>query len=166
MKASDSVSLCDILGDPEVMRWALMETALTRSAAKEFLQTHFAADHDAIFGLHTVAITADDSAIGFSGYRECDLLDEADLEFGWVIAQSHHGQGYATRLGNALIQHALLVLGRRRVLAACNPENLASKHVLSEKLGMRFERHVERANRLVYSIAEPVASYGVAKDAG
>ena len=71
-----------------------------------------------------------------------------------MISPPHHGRGYATAIGEALIVFGLNTLGLNRILAACNPANVASEHILREKLGMRFEREVEPRpgfRRRVYS---------------
>ena len=46
------------------------------------------------------------------------------------------GPGYATQIGREQIMYALTTLGANRILALCNPENKASRHVLEVKLGM------------------------------
>jgi hypothetical protein len=50
---------------------------------------------------------------------------------------------YATAVGQTLITYALESMRQRRILAACNPLNAASEHVLHHKLNMRFECEVE-----------------------
>lgn len=138
---TDRGALVLILSDPEVMRLVLDERALTSDEAEKFLRNHLVGSAAPGFG--TICLKATDEAIGFAGYRDCHYLDESDLEFGWVIAKQHHGRGYATALGEKLIAHALESKQLKRILAACNPLNGASEHVLRDKLNMRFERQVE-----------------------
>ena len=58
--------------------------------------------------------------------------------------------------GAVLIAYGLESLRRPRILAACNPLNAASEHILRDKLNMRFEQQVEPRpgfRRRVYSAA-------------
>lgn len=64
-------------------------------------------------------------------------------EIGWVFAEAHQGQGYATEAARAVLTHAFETLSLHRVIATCQPENIASWRVM-EKLGMRREGHFRR----------------------
>ena len=57
---------------------------------------------------------------------------------GWLLIQEHWGQGYATEISRALINHCFDAFHLHRVNAVCNPENIGSWRVL-EKCGMRRE---------------------------
>ncbi len=61
-------------------------------------------------------------------------------ELGYIIHPDHHGQGYATEGGRAMLSIAFDVLGLHRVIGRLEPRNVASARVL-EKLGMRREAH-------------------------
>jgi RimJ/RimL family protein N-acetyltransferase len=137
---SDHGSLVEVLTSPNVMRLALYERALSRDEAAQFMDSHFNAPE---LGFGTVEVKETGEIAGFAGYRACDYLGHADVEFGWVLSETHHGRGYATALGEQLIRQALRSLGFSRVLAACNPRNDASRHVLQDKLRMTFVREVE-----------------------
>jgi [ribosomal protein S5]-alanine N-acetyltransferase len=151
-KNRDRGALVTILGEPELMRLVLDERPFSTVDAEIFIARHFGPNDP--YGYGAVCLRSTDEAIGFSGFRACRYLDEEDVEFGWVLAKAHHGRGYATALGQRLITHALESLRLKRVLAACNPLNHASEHVLRDKLRMRFERQVEPRpglHRRVYS---------------
>ena len=148
----DRSALIHILGDADVMNLALEERALSVDEAGRYVDEHFGS-RDRL-GFHTVALKATDEAIGLSGFRACRYLEADDVELGWVLGRDHHGRGYATALGRALIAYALKSWRLPRVLGACHPLNHASAHVLRDKLGMRFERAVEPRpgfHRLVFS---------------
>jgi len=148
----DRGPLITILCDPELMRLVLDERSFSSVEADAFIADHFAS-HDRL-GYGTVCLKSTDEAIGFSGLRACRYLDAQDVEFGWVLGQGYHGRGYATALGRRLIAHALESRQLIRVLAACNPLNKASEHILRDKLHMRFECQVEPRpgfHRRVYS---------------
>jgi RimJ/RimL family protein N-acetyltransferase len=67
--------------------------------------------------------------IGVSGLH----VDGDSSAFGYWIARGHHGRGYATEAGRAMLELAR-VLGHRRVRAAHFADNPASGRVL-RKLG-------------------------------
>ena len=65
-------------------------------------------------------------------------------EIGWAIGRPHQRRGYATEAARALLAHAFETLRCHRVVATCQPENVASWRVM-EKLGMRREAHFRQA---------------------
>jgi RimJ/RimL family protein N-acetyltransferase len=67
----------------------------------------------------------------------------ATHEVGWVISPRSQGRGYATEAARTLMDFAFGTLGCHRVVATCQPENVASWRVM-EKLGMRREAHFLR----------------------
>ena len=155
----DESSLVAVLTDPGLMAFAVEDRALSQAEAHAFLMAH--CRHSGPIGLKTVCLKASDTPIGFAGYRRCTYLGRDDVEFGWVIARAHHGYGYATALGRALIVCALSTEGLNlsRVLAACHPENAASEHILRDKLRMTFRREVDAGpnrRRRVYVVERPV----------
>jgi ribosomal-protein-alanine N-acetyltransferase len=59
-------------------------------------------------------------------------------EIGWAVAETLKGRGYATEIGQVLLDLAFGRLKLHRVFAMCSAENHASRRVM-EKLGMRAE---------------------------
>ncbi len=68
----------------------------------------------------------------------------ATHEIGWAAAAGRQGRGYATEAARALLGFAFGPLRCHRVIATCQPENVASWRVM-EKLGMRREAHFRQA---------------------
>jgi RimJ/RimL family protein N-acetyltransferase len=66
--------------------------------------------------------------------------EQAGGELGYIIHPDHHGRGYATEGGRAMLSIAFDDLGLHRVIGGIEPRNVASARVL-EKLGMRCEAH-------------------------
>lgn len=64
-------------------------------------------------------------------------------EIGWVFNRAYHGQGYATEAAVAVLQYGFEALHLHRIIATCQPENVASYRVM-EKLGMRREAHFRK----------------------
>jgi [ribosomal protein S5]-alanine N-acetyltransferase len=79
-----------------------------------------------------------------------------DVELGYTLARSAWGRGYATELGQALVEYAFTALGVPRVVAQVEPANTASRHVLA-KLGMteREERMAYGRPHLLYAVDAP-----------
>jgi RimJ/RimL family protein N-acetyltransferase len=59
-------------------------------------------------------------------------------EFGYVVARSHAGRGYATEASACMLDHAFDAIGLHRVVARIDVRNVASAAV-ARKLGMRRE---------------------------
>ena len=64
-------------------------------------------------------------------------------EIGWVFSRQHQRLGYATEAAKSLLAYAFESLNGHRVIATCQPENVASWRVM-ERLGMRREAHFRR----------------------
>ncbi|MEY2847146.1 MAG: hypothetical protein RL076_2692 [Chloroflexota bacterium] len=61
-------------------------------------------------------------------------------ELGWVIHPGYQRRGYASEAARAVIDYAFGVLDVHRMIATCQPENVASYRVM-ETIGMRREAH-------------------------
>jgi [ribosomal protein S5]-alanine N-acetyltransferase len=61
-------------------------------------------------------------------------------ELGWVIHPDYQRRGYASEAARAMMDYAFGVLDVHRIIATCQPENVASYRVM-ETLGMRREAH-------------------------
>jgi RimJ/RimL family protein N-acetyltransferase len=67
-------------------------------------------------------------------------------EIGWVFNHTYHGQGYATEAAVAVLHYGFETLHLHRIIATCQPQNVASWRVM-EKLGMRREAHFRKCLR-------------------
>ncbi len=59
-------------------------------------------------------------------------------EIGWVLNKEYQNQGIITELGKHFIKFAFEEDKMHRIVATCQPENIASKRVC-EKIGLRLE---------------------------
>ncbi|AMA62516.1 acetyltransferase family protein [Kurthia sp. 11kri321] len=59
-------------------------------------------------------------------------------EIGWVMNPCYTGKGYASEAAEAMIQYGFTELDLHRIVATCQPENIASWRIM-EKIGMRKE---------------------------
>jgi RimJ/RimL family protein N-acetyltransferase len=62
-----------------------------------------------------------------------------EIELGYSIKRSHWGRGYATEAAFAVRDHAIGVLGFRRLISIIHPDNARSQGV-ARKVGMRHEK--------------------------
>jgi RimJ/RimL family protein N-acetyltransferase len=60
------------------------------------------------------------------------LHGEADIEVGYWLGREFHGHGYATEALTALTAALRRLLPHRRIIAECDPQNLASWRVLTK----------------------------------
>lgn len=110
---------------------------------------------------YLAAVRKDSGAlIGEAVLRIADPVSRQG-EIGFGVARKYWKQGYATEIGQALLNAAFTHFKLHRVLAQCSPENKASIRVM-QKLGMAREgllRDVTMArgkwwSSVVYSILE------------
>jgi len=59
-------------------------------------------------------------------------------EIGWVMNPAYHNHGYASEAAQALLDYGFTKMKLHRIIATCQPENIASYRVM-EKIGMRQE---------------------------
>src|SRR4051812_26276837 len=80
--------------------------------------------------------------LGRAGILEWpDLGDSGETEIGYLLGRPHWGHGYATEAALASRDHALEVLGRRRLISLIDHDNARSARVAT-KLGMTHEDDV------------------------
>jgi RimJ/RimL family protein N-acetyltransferase len=124
------------MSDPTVTRW-LPEGRLDEAQTQAFTRKNAGRSATA------VAVIEGESAqlVGHMPFHP--WFGHATHELGWVIAADRQGRGYATEAARALMDFAFTTLACHRVIATCQPENVASWRVM-EKLGMRREAHFRR----------------------
>lgn len=118
--------------DPEVTRhtdWGPNDRAMTR----DFLAAAVEPDDDGVL----LAVTVDGALVGSAGIT-VESRQHRRGAFGYALARSAWGHGYATEAAGLLRGHAFGVLGLHRLEATCRPDNLASARVL-QKTGLVLE---------------------------
>jgi len=130
---SDGPAVHRYMGDPVVTLWLPMGR-LDAAGVQAFADKNAGRRPKAI----AVVENASGDLVGHMDFHP--WLGPGTREIGWAIGRPHQGQGYATEAARALVVHAFETLRCHRVVATCQPENLASWRVM-EKLGMRREAH-------------------------
>lgn len=109
---------------------------------------------------YTLALTIEGEVIGGCGITITDAkLGEGEI--GYCMRPEHWGRGLGTEVAGALIRFGFEELGFHRIIAKCDPMNVASWRVM-EKTGMRREGRLrenvkirgEWRDSLLYSILE------------
>jgi RimJ/RimL family protein N-acetyltransferase len=150
-------------GDPEVVRymdWGPNARPETEAFLAEAVRP--------APGVHPFAVDLDGAVIGAVELRVTSEV-HSRAEFGYVLARSAWGRGYATEAAGAVLAHAFGHLGLHRVAATCDPANTGSRRVL-EKAGLRYEGHLhdylhirgEWRDRLLFAVTRSRAEAGVA----
>jgi RimJ/RimL family protein N-acetyltransferase len=119
--------------DPDIMRY-LPEGVMSAEQVQAFIAEQQPAAIAAI-------LAAEDRLIGHLTFHP--WYASRIYEIGWVFHPEHHAQGYATEAALALFQYGFETLGLHRIIATCQPENVASWRVM-EKLGMLQEAHFRK----------------------
>jgi ribosomal-protein-alanine N-acetyltransferase len=136
MTLADWPAIHRYMSDPIVTRW-LPEGPLDEAQTQAFAQKNAGRSASAI----AVIERESDQLVGHMVFHP--WLGHATHEIGWAISSGHQGHGYATEAAGALLDFAFRALGCHRMVATCQPENVASWRVM-EKLGMRREAHFRR----------------------
>jgi ribosomal-protein-alanine N-acetyltransferase len=140
---ADHVAIHAIYADPDVMRFVGHGAHRTMAETATALRTY--GDVLERRGYSFLAVTEREGGalIGDGGLHPLGGIGP-DVELGYTLARSAWGKGYATELGQALVEYAFTVLRVPRVVAQVEPANAASRRVLA-KLGM-----TERGERIAY----------------
>jgi [ribosomal protein S5]-alanine N-acetyltransferase len=131
--ASDWPAILAYMSDPRVTAF-LPGGTLDEQAARAFALKQSGENREAV----AVVEKASGQLIGHMPFHAWSVPQT--YEIGWAFGRAHQGKGYATEAGRALVAHAFRSLNAHRVIATCQPENMASWRV-AEKLGLRREGH-------------------------
>jgi RimJ/RimL family protein N-acetyltransferase len=129
-----------LVADPEVMRYVGDGTTRTRRQGEEAL-ARVIGRFDGVHGMHAIERLADGAVVGQAGLLLWDIPEVRETEIAYTLARPFWGQGIATEAATALRDHALTVLGLKRVISLIYPDNRASIRV-AEKVGLAHERDV------------------------
>ena len=129
----DAPAIHRYMSDPSVTVW-LPQGPLDAAATRAFAEKNAGEHAEAL----AVIVAASGKLAGHMVFHPWVVT--RTCEIGWVLGAQHQRQGYATEAARSLLAYAFETLGCHRVIATCQPENIASWRVM-EKLGMRREGH-------------------------
>lgn len=136
---NDWQAVYDYTSDPAVMMY-IPEGSFSLEQAEAFVADNLDEQARAV----AVLLKTDDLLVGHMLFHP--WFAPQTYEIGWVFNRAYHGQGYATEAALALLQYGFESLHLHRIIATCQPENVASWRVM-EKLGMRREAHWRKCIR-------------------
>ena len=124
------------MSDPLVTAW-LPERLMNEEQSREFAIKNAGDKPEAL-----AVLTRDSSElIGHMVFHPWDAPHTHEI--GWVFGREHQRRGYATEAARSLLAYAFESLHCHRVIATCQPENVASWRVM-ERLGMRREGYFRK----------------------
>jgi [ribosomal protein S5]-alanine N-acetyltransferase len=131
--AQDFPYLYRVYGDAEVMRFIGKGARTELETLSELISfiNHWQ-QHN--FGNFAIIHKASGKLIGRTGIYLSDRCKEA--QFGYVFDKNYWGQGLGTEAAKASLDYGFKVLEFEQIIAFSMPENVVSRKILSEKLGM------------------------------
>lgn len=141
-----------ICSDPQVMQFVGSGEPWTWEQTLSFVQRAGESDRRHEYCQWPVVHKDDGVLIGYCGF----VSQEDGAEIGWRLAQAYWGRGLATEIARAVLHFGWTSLSFQRVTATVQAENSGSRRVI-EKLGMQYERSLQRAGRdvLLYAARSP-----------
>ncbi|XFA98563.1 GNAT family N-acetyltransferase [Candidatus Izemoplasma sp. B36] len=127
IKKSDFNDIKEYLQDEYVCRF-FDHGVLTDERIKELIR-----DEDIKYG---IIDKLTDKLIGHFIYNHWFMVDT--FEVGWVLNKKYHNKKIVTNLAKEFLKFAFEKDKAHRIIATCQPENIASKKVC-ENIGLRLE---------------------------
>lgn len=127
MTEADFPALCEMLYDPEVMRF--YEGAFSEEEARQWLNRQIARYEQWGFGLWAVTLRENGRVIGQCGLTMQKIPQDEVLEVGYLLNRAYWHQGYATEAAKACRDYAFQALGATEVYSIIRDTNDASQAV-------------------------------------
>lgn len=135
-KVGDWKEVYEYTSNPQVM-YFMPEGVLTEQETERYIHQHISEDAKKF----AVVLKSDNQLIGHVEFFR--YFGEHTYEIGWVMNPAYQHLGYMTEAAKALLNYGFHVLKLHRIVATCQPENIASYKVM-EKIGMRKEGYFRK----------------------
>ena len=138
---ADVDALCELDGDPEVMRFITGGRPTPRDVIRDETLPRFLRAYERFegFGVWAAIERSNGEFLGWFEFFPPDGRGPEEAELGYRLVRSAWGRGYATEGSRALIRKGFTELGVRRVVAETMAVNAASRRVM-EKAGLGYVR--------------------------
>ena len=90
-----------------------------------------------------VILKQDHKLIGHLYFEQLEPKERMTWELGYIFNPKYHRKGYASEASAALVDYAFTHYHAHRIMARCNPENVASWKLL-EKIGFTREGYFKK----------------------
>jgi RimJ/RimL family protein N-acetyltransferase len=151
LEPADAQPLHAVWSDPEVMRYLPGQPVASLEESAERVERHALRFEQTGFGLCAVVERERARVVGVCGLFPVEFVGP-DVEVAYHFAHDVWNRGYASEAAGAWVATAFAELGLDRVVALAFPANRASTRVM-EKIGMRFERKVDRYGQTLVQYA-------------
>jgi adenosine deaminase/aminodeoxyfutalosine deaminase len=155
-RSSDWTEFRPIATDVEVMRYITGGVPWTDEKIQAFIDRQVKLYLDRGFCRWKIVERASGDVIGFCGPGSWN--DATDPEVGWWLARRCWGRGLATEAAAVALRDAFERVRLDRVISVAMPENRASRRIM-EKLGLAFEREIEKDGQRLVQYAMDRAQY-------
>lgn len=155
-REEDRSAFAALASDPDMMRYVSGGKPWTDSEVDAFFGRQARNLQERGYCVGAVTLRGHADVIGVAGLQPQVLA--GDDELAWWIAREWQQRGFATEIGGACLRYGLDVLGRKRIVAIADAENLASLRVM-EKIGMRYLDTVSAQSLEARYPDAPVARY-------
>ncbi|QVY62651.1 GNAT family N-acetyltransferase [Cytobacillus gottheilii] len=132
----DWQAVYEYTSDRQVMKY-IPEGVFTEEDVKAFINKNTAAEAK----YFPVVLIEKDLLIGHMVFHQ--YFGEHTYEIGWVFNPKYYSKGYASEAAKALLDYGFGKMKLHRIIATCQPENIASYRIM-EKIGMRREGHFKK----------------------
>jgi RimJ/RimL family protein N-acetyltransferase len=138
---SDVDNLCNLDGDPDVMRFINGGIPTPRDEIEHDYLPAFLAYYERgdRYGFWAAIEKSSGEFLGWFHFRPGEGSGPNEPELGYRLRKSAWGKGYATEGSKALIHKGFNELGAERIVASAYEANTASRRVM-EKVGMTLVR--------------------------
>ena len=152
----DLDALFELYGDGEIDKYT--DPLYSYEEEKEFQRAYIENMYRYFgYGLWLVFSRETGRLIGRAGLEHREYNEETELELGYIIGTQYQGQGFATEVGEAILEYAKENTGFERINALIEDKNTVSKK-LAKKLGFvhaeDFEVDGKIMQRYIRSLAE------------
>ncbi len=131
--------MCELLGDPEVMRH--YPHPMDRAEAQGWIEKGLARYERDGCSFYALESLATGEFLGQCGILIQEVEGVNETEVGYLLLHKHWHKGYATEAARACIDFARKERGVSRVISLINPENTPSQNV-ARRLGAAIEKQI------------------------
>ena len=138
-EVEDSISLMDVFGDEEVMRYGdgVKTLEWVEYSVREMRKDY----HVPGYGKWAVVAKDSTALLGYCGLEDLDINGKQEVAIGYRLARPYWGQGYASEAAIAVRDYGLHALKLKRLVATIDPDNTASIRVV-QKAGFIYEKDI------------------------